>query len=54
MAVLDRLNQRMGATREGGAMGFDRSWLMRQERKSKCPTTRWAFSCKSDRILLVL
>ncbi|MPR37200.1 DUF4113 domain-containing protein [Cytophagaceae bacterium SJW1-29] len=42
MAVLDRLNQRMGRdTVKVAAMGFDRSWLMRQERKSKCPTTRW-------------
>lgn len=30
------MNQRMTA------MEFDRSWLMRQERKSKCHTNRWA------------
>lgn len=43
MAALDRLNQRMGRdTVKVAAMGFDRSWLMRQERKSKCYTTRWA------------
>ena len=43
VAALDRLNQGMGRdTVKGAAMKLDHSWLMRQERESKCYTTRWA------------
>jgi DNA polymerase V len=43
MAALDRLNRRMGRdTVKVAAMGYNRTWLMRQERKSRCYTTRWA------------
>ncbi len=43
MSALDRINLRMGRdTVKVAAMGYDRSWLMRQERRSKCYTTRWA------------
>jgi len=42
MLVLDKLNKRMGRDTVRVAMqGYDRSWHLRQERKSRCYTTRW-------------
>jgi len=42
MKALDGLNQRMGRdTVKVAVQGFGRDWQLRQERKSKCYTTRW-------------
>lgn len=42
MRALDELNRRMGRdTVRVAVQGFDRNWHLRQERKSRCYTTRW-------------
>ncbi|WP_247236350.1 Y-family DNA polymerase [Telluribacter sp. SYSU D00476] len=42
LAALDRINQRMGRDTVKVAMqGYNRSWHLRQERRSRCYTTRW-------------
>ena len=43
MQSVDRINRIMGRDKVRlTAMGFDRTWKLRQERKSPCYTTRWA------------
>lgn len=40
--TLDKLNPRMGRdTVKIAVQGFGRDWQLRQERKSRCYTTRW-------------
>jgi DNA polymerase V len=42
MKALDNLNRRMGRdTIRVAVQGFGRDWHLRQERKSRCYTTRW-------------
>lgn len=42
MKALDELNRRMGRdTVKIAVQGFGRDWQLRQERKSRCYTTRW-------------
>ena len=42
MKALDELNRRMGRdTVKIAVQGFGRDWHLRQERKSRCYTTRW-------------
>ena len=40
--AVDQLNKRLGTnTVRYGSMGVEQTWKMRQERKSRCYTTRW-------------
>ena len=42
MRALDQLNRRMGRDTVRVAMqGYNRTWYLRQERRSRCYTTRW-------------
>lgn len=42
MKAMDTLNRTMGRGKvKVAAQGFDRTWQLRQERKSQCYTTRW-------------
>lgn len=42
MKALDELKRRMGRdTVKIAVHGFGRDWQLRQERKSRCSTTRW-------------
>jgi DNA polymerase V len=41
-SVVDQLNQKLGQnTVRYASMGMRQTWKMRQERKSKCYTTKW-------------